>query len=90
MYIADVEKLTCTQVTGTGAQSREGAYAKAQIEGWTPDGGHLVYSLHDSWSGDGGGEVWVMSADGTRRRRLLDSEERSTVHVQGQPSRWVE
>jgi hypothetical protein len=90
LCVLDTQLLTCTPLVH-GDEDAGGTGERPRIESWTPDGEHLVYSLIRYVNGlEAGGAVWVSSADGTRRRELIESNDEFTVHVQGQPSRYEE
>jgi eukaryotic-like serine/threonine-protein kinase len=64
-------------------------------EGWSasvsPDGSQIVF-LKSALFGETGGELWLMSADGSNQRRIISSNEDGTAYsspVWSQDGHWV-
>lgn len=72
-FAVDLEQYTVAEVSGGATRSSDDRELKVCPQAWTVDGGHLVYSLvRVPQAAEVDRTLWIASADGTRRRKLLD------------------
>ncbi|HCU34604.1 MAG TPA: hypothetical protein DGT21_03900 [Armatimonadetes bacterium] len=72
-YVVDLEQCSLVEVSGGVKRGSDDRELKVHPQAWTTDGGHLVYSLvRVPQAAEVERTLWIASADGTHRRKLLD------------------
>ena len=73
MFVLDTMTCSSVEVSGGVRRARDDAELKVHPKAWTADGRHVIYSdAHVKEQGPTERALWIASADGTHRRKLLD------------------